>query len=52
MRFKPLLISCFALFSLILLLSFPGCSKEAANDSVDSKPSDLTGEEGKMVPPP
>lgn len=52
MRFKPLLISCFALFSLTLLLSVSGCSKEASNDSVDSKPSDLTGDEGKMAPPP
>lgn len=38
--------------SLILLLALAGCSKGIPEDSVDSKPPEMMGDEGKMVPPP
>lgn len=52
MRFLSLLQSRLIILSLSLLLSLSGCSKSAPDDSVDSKPPEMTGDEGKMVPPP
>ena len=52
MRKIPLFIKRCSILSLILILSVTGCSKSAPEDSVDSKPPEMMGDEGKMVPPP